>query len=250
MADQSHALASEQEARDVAEDARESEWAHPSFVKELFLGRFRPDLIHPFPASDNADAADAEAFLGKLAEFLGRYDADMVDRTGDIPEAYVQELREMGAFGMRIPEEYGGLGLDLVTYALAIAELTRGWMAVSGIVNGQYIVGGMIAAHGTDEQKAAYLPRLAAGEIRSCFSMTEPGAGSDVASLQTRADRDGDEWIINGQKVWTSGAHYCDYGIIITRTDPNVPKHAGLTMFFLSMKTPGVEVRQIGRAHV
>jgi alkylation response protein AidB-like acyl-CoA dehydrogenase len=93
--------------------------------------------------------------------------AKELEAKDEFPTKIVDGLRDMGAFGMRIPTEYGGLGLDLVTYALAIAELTRGWMAVSGIVNGQYIVGGMIAAHGSDEQKANYLPRLAAGEIRS-----------------------------------------------------------------------------------
>ena len=96
------------------------------------------------------------------------------------PEEIVQGLREMGLFGMRIPEEYGGLGLDLTTYALAIAELSRGWMSVAGIVNGVYIVSGMIAGHGTEEQKQRYLPKIAAGEHRCCFMMTEPEAGSDV----------------------------------------------------------------------
>ena len=103
------------------------------------------------------------------------------------PEAMVQPLREMGAFGMRIPAEYGGMGLDLVTYALAIAELSRGWTSISGIVNGQYIVGGMIASHGTPEQKQRYLPRMAAGDFRAAFSMTEPEAGSDVQAIRTTA---------------------------------------------------------------
>jgi alkylation response protein AidB-like acyl-CoA dehydrogenase len=97
--------------------------------------------------------------------------AKELEAKDEFPTKIVEGLRDMGAFGMRIPTEYGGLGLDLVTYALVIAELTRGWMAVSGIVNGQYIVGGMIAAHGSEEQKANYLPRLAAGDIRSCFSI-------------------------------------------------------------------------------
>ncbi|MFM7245950.1 MAG: acyl-CoA dehydrogenase family protein, partial [Actinomycetota bacterium] len=146
------------------------------------------------------------------------------------PTAIVDGLREMGAFGMRIPTEYGGLGLDLVTYALAIAELTRGWMAVSGIVNGQYIVGGMIAAHGSDAQKDAYLPRLAAGEIRSCFSMTEPGAGSDVQAIITTARRDGDDYVINGSKMWVTNGDRASVIALLVKTDPDAdPRHAGMT---------------------
>ena len=112
------ALASEQEARDVAEAARETEWQHPSFVRELFLGRFRLDLVHPWPEPQRPDPdepARAEAFLARLRAFLDRLDADEIDRTGEIPEAVVQELRDMGAFGIKIPREYGGLGLSQLT---------------------------------------------------------------------------------------------------------------------------------------
>jgi len=109
------------EARDVAEEAREAEWAHPSFVREMFLGRFRLDLIHPFPERhDPVEAERAAAFFGKLREFLERYPSDAIDATGDIPEPLVQELRDMGAFGIKIPEEYGGLGLSQVSYISAM----------------------------------------------------------------------------------------------------------------------------------
>src|SRR5581483_3008197 len=104
MSNPAPGLASEKEARDVAEAARESEWSGPSFVRELFLGRFRLDLIHPHPAEDPGEAARAQPFLDRLAEFLHRVDSDMIDRTGDIPETYVQELRDMGAFGIKIPK--------------------------------------------------------------------------------------------------------------------------------------------------
>jgi butyryl-CoA dehydrogenase len=156
--------------------------------------------------------------------------AKELEARDEFPTRIVDGLREMGAFGMRIPTEYGGLGLDLVTYALAIAELTRGWMAVSGIVNGQYIVGGMIAAHGSDAQKDAYLPRLAAGEIRSCFSMTEPGAGSDVQAIITSARRDGDEYVINGSKMWVTNGDRASVIALLVKTDPDAePRHAGMT---------------------
>lgn len=166
--------------------------------------------------------------------------AKELEARDEFPTRIVDGLRDMGAFGMRIPTEYGGLGLDLVTYALAIAELTRGWMAVSGIVNGQYIVGGMIAAHGSEEQKQAYLPRLAAGEIRSCFSMTEPGAGSDVQSIITTARREGDEFVINGSKMWVTNGDRASVIALLVKTDPEAqPRHAGMTALLVD-KLPEV----------
>src|SRR5215467_7325789 len=112
MSQPSSTHASEREARDVAEAARESEWSGPSFVREMFLGRFRLDLIHPHPPDDHEEEKRARPFFEALHEFLQRVDSDMIDRTGEIPEEYVQELREMGAFGIKIPKEYGGLGLS------------------------------------------------------------------------------------------------------------------------------------------
>ena len=166
--------------------------------------------------------------------------AKELEARDEFPTQIVEGLRDMGAFGMRIPAEYGGLGLDLVTYALAIAELTRGWMAVSGIVNGQYIVGGMIAAHGSDAQKDAYLPRLAAGEIRSCFSMTEPGAGSDVQAIITTARREGDEFVINGSKMWVTNGDRASVIALLVKTDPDAePRHTGMTALLVD-KLPGV----------
>ena len=120
MADTDQELASEQEARDVAEAAREEDWTQPSFVRELFLGRFRYDLIHPHPPDDPAEIERARPFMEKLRAFLERYPSDEIDRTGHIPEDLVQELREMGAFGIKIPKEYGGLGLSQMSYIRAM----------------------------------------------------------------------------------------------------------------------------------
>ena len=114
---------------------------------------------------------------------------------------------------------------------------------------GEGMCGPTVMAYGSEEHKRRYLPKLASGEEIWCQLFSEPAGGSDVAGLRTRAEKKGDDWIINGQKIWTSGAHYSDYGLLITRTDPNVPKHKGLTMFFLDMKSQGVEVRPIKQAN-
>ena len=171
--------------------------------------------------------------LEAIREFVDREVipvAKELEARDEFPTTIVEGLRDMGAFGLRIPTEYRGLGLDLVTYALAIAELTRGWMAVSGIVNGQYIVSGMIGAHGTDEQKQNYLPRLAVGEIRSCFSMTEPDAGSDVQAIRTIARREGDEFVIDGNKMWVTNGDRASLIALLVKTDPDAdPRHTGMT---------------------
>ena len=116
----------------------------------------------------------------------------------------MEGLRELGIFGFTVPEEYGGLGLDLTTYALAVSELSRGWMSVSGIINTHFIVVNMLMRDGTDEQKQRFLPRMATGEIRGAFSMTEPECGSDVQAIRSTAVRDGDDYVVNGQKMWVT----------------------------------------------
>src|SRR6185312_1095035 len=134
-------LATEKEARDVAEAARESEWSGPSFVRELFLGRFRLDLIYPHPPEDPDEAARAKPFLDKLEAFLHHVDSDMIDRTGEIPEAYVQELREMGAFGIKIPREYGGLGLSYSSYVKAMAMVTSKDGSITALLSAHQSIG-------------------------------------------------------------------------------------------------------------
>src|ERR1043166_1813465 len=118
------------------------------------------------------------------------------------PAAMVDGMREMGLFGLTIAEEHGGLGESLLTYALVVEQLSRGWMSVSGIVNTHFIVAYLIARHGSPEQKAHFLPRMATGEVRGSFSMSEPGCGSDVAAIRSKAVRDGDDYVLNGQKMW------------------------------------------------
>src|SRR5437667_10556761 len=200
MTQEKQARATEREARDVAEAARESEWTGPSFVRELFLGRFRLNLIHPHPPADPAEAARAKPFLDKLEAYLQRVDADMIDRTGNIPEEYVQELRDMGAFGIKIPVEYGGLGLSYTSYTKAMAMVTSKDGSLTALLSAHQSIGlpQPLKLFGTDEQTAKFFPRLAKGAI-SAFALTEVDAGSDPANMQTSATatNDGSDFILD-----------------------------------------------------
>ncbi len=133
--------------------------------------------------------------------------ATELEHADEYPQEIVDGLKELGIFGLTIPEEYDGLGESLLTYALCVEEIARGWMSVSGVINTHFIVAYMLMRHGTDEQKQKYLPKMATGEVRGAFSMSEPGLGSDVAAIKTKAVKEGDEWKIDGQKMWlTNGA--------------------------------------------
>jgi alkylation response protein AidB-like acyl-CoA dehydrogenase len=169
--------------------------------------------------------------------------ATKLEHADEYPAAIVEGMREMGLFGLMIPDEYGGLGESLLTYALVVEELARGWMSVSGIINTHFIVAYMLRQHGTEEQRRELLPRMATGELRGAFSMSEPGAGSDVAAIRTKAERAGADpaadWIINGQKMWLTNGASAGLVAILCRTDPEVrPPHRGLTTF-LAEKRPG-----------
>jgi alkylation response protein AidB-like acyl-CoA dehydrogenase len=153
------------------------------------------------------------------------------------PAEIVDGMREMGLFGLVIPEEHGGLGASLLTYALVVEQLARGWMSVSGIVNTHFIVAWMIMHHGTPRQRADYLPRMAAGEVRAAFSMSEPGCGSDVSAIRTRAVADGDHYQISGQKYWLTNGASAHLVATLVKTDP-AAGHRGMTAFLVD-KEPG-----------
>ena len=145
--------------------------------------------------------------------------ATELEHKDEYPTDIVEGMKEMGIFGLMIPEEYGGLGESLLTYALVVEEIARGWMSVSGIINTHFIVAYLILQHGTEEQKQHYLPRMATGEVRGAFSMSEPGLGSDVAAIRTKAVRDGDEWVITGQKMWLTNGGSANLVAVLVRTD-------------------------------
>ena len=159
--------------------------------------------------------------------------AEHYDHEDEFPEPIVEQMKELGLFGVTIPEEYGGMGLDLTTYAMIVEELSRGWISISGIVNTHFIGSYLLMKFGTDEQKQRYLPRMATGEIRAAFSLSEPELGSDVAAIKTSAKKtpDGD-YEINGTKMWVTNGLRAGLVFVLVRTDPSAePKHRGLTCF-------------------
>ena len=164
-------------------------------------------------------------------------------------KAWQKKKAEGGWVCLHWPKEYGGRGASPIERVIWQQEEGIYCKLTSPFQIGEGMCGPTVMAYGSEADKRRYLPKLASGEEIWCQLFSEPAGGSDVAGLRTRAERDGDHWIINGQKIWTSGAHYSDYGILITRTDPNVPKHKGLTMFYIDMKSRGVEVKPIKQAN-
>ena len=156
------------------------------------------------------------------------------------PDEIVEGLKEMGIFGLMIPEEYGGLGESLLTYALVVEELARGWMSISGVINTHFIVAYMVAQHGTEEQKQRWLPRMAAGELRGAFSMSEPGCGSDVSAIRTRADKvDDDTYEITGSKMWLTNGGSSSLVAVLVLTDEGADSvYKNMTTFIIE-KEPG-----------
>src|SRR3954451_11864999 len=146
--------------------------------------------------------------------------AEQHDHEDSFPDAVVDQMKELGLFGVTIPEEYGGMGLDLTTYAMIVEELSRGWISISGIVNTHFIGSYLLMKFGTDEQKEYFLPKMATGEMRAAFSLSEPGLGSDVQAISTRAKQDGDgNWELNGQKMWVTNGLGSSVVFVLVKTD-------------------------------
>lgn len=167
--------------------------------------------------------------------------AEKYDHEDSFPEPIVEQMKELGLFGITIPEEYGGLGLDLTTYSMVVEELSRGWISISGVINTHFIGTYLLLKYGTDEQKQKYLPKMATGEIRAAFSLSEPELGSDVQAIKTAATKTADgDYEINGQKMWVTNGLRSTLVFTLVKTDPNAEKrHKGMTCFICE-KEPGV----------
>ena len=242
------ALATELEAREVAEGAREEQWERRSFSKRLFNGRLALDLIHPHPEADPDEEERARPFLEALHTFAARHiDGDAIDRDGWVPEEVLQGLAELGAFGIKIPKEYGGLGLSQVSYNRALSIVASRCGSTGAFLSAHQSIGvpGPVLMFGTDEQKTRLLPRLAAGAL-SAFALTEPDAGSDPANMTTHAELsdDGSHWVLNGEKLWCTNGPRSEIIVVMARTPARegVRGRRPVTAFVVETDSPGVEV--------
>jgi len=236
------------EARAVAEAAREEQWSAPSFVRDLFLGKLRMDLIHPYPLQDPAEAERAKPFLDKLQRLMASVDSDQIDREGEIPPAVVQGLKDIGAFGIKIPREYGGLGLSQLSYMKAIELVSSVDGSVTALLSAHQSIGvpQPLKMFGSEAQKLKYFPRLAKGAV-SAFALTEPNVGSDPAAMETTAELapDGESWILNGEKLWCTNGTIAEILVVMARTPSKVvdgKEKKQITAFIVEANTPGVKV--------
>jgi len=168
-----------------------------------------------------------------------------LEHKDEYPTDIVEGLKELGLFGLMIPEEYGGLGESLLIYALVVEEIARGWMSVSGVINTHFIVAYMLMQHGTPAQKEKYLPRMATGEVRGAFSMSEPGCGSDVSAIKTKATREGDGYVINGQKMWLTNGGSANLVAVLVKTDEGADSvYKNMTTFLVEKESGFGETAQ------
>ncbi|MEA2601403.1 MAG: hypothetical protein QOF89_2395 [Acidobacteriota bacterium] len=231
---------SEMESRKVAEASRETEWKQPSFLREMFLGNFRLDLIHPYPLPEQ-ERPEFAAFYNAIREFLrDEVDAVAIDVTGEYPEHVVDGLRKLGAFGMKIPKKYGGLGFTNTEYQKVMMLLGSIDGNLSALLSAHQSIGvpQPLKLFGSEELKKKYLPRCAAGDI-SAFALTEPQVGSDPARLQTDAERtpEGD-YVLNGEKLWCTNGTLAKLLVVMARD----PKSKKISAFVVETAWPGVKV--------
>jgi alkylation response protein AidB-like acyl-CoA dehydrogenase len=237
---------SERESREVAEASRQTDWAQPSFLRELFLGTLRLDLIHPYPLAAE-ERPEFARFYARMREFLkNEVDSVAIDATGEYPEPVLAELRRMGAFGMKIPKEYGGLGFSNVEYQKVMQLLGSSDGNLVALLSAHQSIGvpNPLKHFGTEEQKKKYLPRCAAGEI-SAFALTEPEVGSDPARVATTAEKtpDGTAYVLNGTKLWCTNGTLAGL-LVVMAVHPGTKK---ISAFVVETAWPGVKVEH--RSH-
>jgi alkylation response protein AidB-like acyl-CoA dehydrogenase len=237
---------SEGEARALAEASRETAWTAPSFVRELFLGRLELDLVHPHPEPDPEEQRRGAEFMAKLERFLReQVDGEQIERDARLPPEVIQGLRELGAFGIKIPREYGGLGLSQYTYGRAMSLCGSVSSALVTLLSAHQSIGvpQPLKLFGTEEQKKKYLPRLARGAI-SAFALTETDVGSDPARMTTTATpaADGSAYILDGEKLWCTNGTIAELMVVMARVPGRDGKPGPISAFIVESAWPGVEV--------
>ena len=243
----------EEQARAVAEEAREGGWEKPSFAKELFLGRFRLDLVHPFPRPAPDEAARTDVFLADLERYCRGIDGSVIERDARIPDEYVAGLAELGCFGLKVPVEYGGLGLSQVAYNRALMVVSSVHGSLGALLSAHQSIGvpEPLKLAGTEEQKKKFLPRCAKGAI-SAFLLTEPDVGSDparMASTATPTD-DGSAYLLDGVKLWTTNGVVAELLVVMARVprsegrpgEPGSGHRGGISAFVVEADSPGITV--------
>src|SRR5215212_3528455 len=235
-----------EQSKQVAEASRETEWTKPSFGKELFLGSFRLDLIHPQPELDAVAVEKGEVFLERLRAFLTDHvDRQQIEREARIPESVIQGLKELGALGMKIPEEHGGLGLSQVHYNRALAMTGTWHSSISTLLSAHQSIGlpEPLRLFGSDEQKRQWLPRLAKDHV-SAFLLTEPDVGSDPARMSTTAvpTEDGTGYRINGTKLWATNGAIADVVVVMAVVPKSDGHRGGITAFLCPCDREGITV--------
>jgi alkylation response protein AidB-like acyl-CoA dehydrogenase len=237
----------EEEARALAEESRETGWERPSFAKELFLGRFPLELIHPFPAPSEADEGRTRAFLDRLREFLGTVDGSVIERDAQIPDEYVKGLADLGCFGMKIPSDYGGLNMSQVAYNRALMMVTSVNPSLGALLSAHQSIGvpEPLKLAGTPEQKRKFLPRCAAGAV-SAFLLTEPDVGSDPARLASTATpvEDGKAYELDGVKLWTTNGVVAELLVVMARVPKGDGHRGGISAFVVEADSPGITVER------
>src|SRR3954471_22024318 len=235
-----------EQSKQVAEAGRETEWTKPSFGKELFLGNFRLDLIHPQPSLDAVAVEKGEMFLERLRIFLTEHvDRQQIEREARIPESVVEGLKELGALGMKIPEEYGGLGLSQLYYNKALAMAGTWHSSISTLLSAHQSIGlpEPLRLFGSEEQKRQWLPRLARDHV-SAFLLPEPDVGSDPARMSTTAvpTDDGAGYRINGTKLWATNGAIADVVVIMAVVPKSEGHRGGITAFLCPCDRAGITV--------
>src|SRR3984957_1417113 len=238
----------EREARQVAEEARESGWQKPSFGKQLYLGNFQLGLIHPHPRPDAEAVRRGEEFCARMREFCETsVDGALIERDARIPDEVVKGLATIGAFGMKISPEYGGLGLTNLYYNRALIIAGSASPVLAALLSAHQSIGvpQPLALFGTDDQKQQYLPRCARGEI-SAFLLTEPDVGSDPARLNTTAtpSEDGSHYVLNGVKLWTTNGVVADLLVVMARVPKSEGHRGGISAFVVEGGAEGITVER------